>query len=75
MIITPEAVERALRSWANDDLASAWTVAYEDDVLWGPPDEAIVALARHVAAVLSTEPARFEVSEPVTVFAQGFNGH
>jgi hypothetical protein len=55
--VTPEQVERALRSWDTaEPFRPHGRLGKHLDV-----DE-IVSLARHVAACLSTEPVRFEVT-------------
>lgn len=62
MTVTAEQVARALRSWelprsGGTDLVEALqAVCYR-------PHEAIESLARHVAAVLSSEPVRIEVQQ------------
>jgi hypothetical protein len=59
-VTTPEQVERALRSWDTaEPFRPHGRLGKHLDV-----DE-IAALARHVAACLSSEPARFEVTTPI----------
>lgn len=64
MTITPEQIEKALRSWeyeTGDTLLRGLHAGWMDSGFDVDPEEAISALARHVVACLSTEPVRFEV--------------